>query len=149
MVVRLRPQLAPPLLVIPAWSMVQAKALVEALVVHRPVAHQDSPVSRRRAALRVPGVSRVEARGAVGGVGTYVLEADRARDVRRDVVQLVTQQRWGLLELRSLALSLEDLFIRAVAGEEHGEHGEPGGEEGREAGEPVAAGAAEGQEAAR
>jgi hypothetical protein len=50
-----------------------------------------------------------------------VLEADRARDVRREVAQLAAQQRWGLLELRALGLSLEDLFIRVVAGEEHDE----------------------------
>lgn len=74
-------------------------------------------VSRSLRAL--PGVERVEARGAGDGVGTFVLEAPRTRDVRRDVVQLVTQQRWGLLELRPLGLSLEDLFIRVVAGEEH------------------------------
>jgi hypothetical protein len=34
---------------------------------------------------------------------------------------LAAQQRWGLLELRALGLSLEDLFIRVVAGEEHDE----------------------------
>jgi ABC-2 type transport system ATP-binding protein len=67
----------------------------------------------------LPGVQRVETRGVTDTVGTYVVEADRGRDVRRDLVQLVTQQRWGLLELRSLGLSLEDLFIRVVAGEEH------------------------------
>ncbi len=67
----------------------------------------------------LPGVQRIEGRGVTAGVGTFVVEAERARDVRRDLVQLVTQQRWGLLELRSLALSLEDLFIRVVAGEEH------------------------------
>jgi ABC-2 type transport system ATP-binding protein len=81
----------------------------------------------------LPGVTRVEPRGAANGVGTFVVEADRARDVRREVVQLVTQQRWGLLELRSLALSLEDLFIRAVAGEDH--EGSQDGDEGRP--EPV------------
>jgi hypothetical protein len=63
----------------------------------------------------------VESRGGSDGVGTFVLEADRARDVRRDVAQLAAQQRWGLLELRALGLSLEDLFIRVVAGEEHDE----------------------------
>jgi ABC-2 type transport system ATP-binding protein len=66
----------------------------------------------------LPGVERVEARGAADGAATFVLESARARDVRRDVVQLVTQQRWALLELRPLGLSLEDLFIRVVAGEE-------------------------------
>jgi ABC-2 type transport system ATP-binding protein len=66
----------------------------------------------------VPGVTRVEPRGVVNGVGTFVVEADRARDVRRELSQLVAQQRWGLLELRTLALSLEEFFIRVVAGEE-------------------------------
>jgi ABC-2 type transport system ATP-binding protein len=84
----------------------------------------EGPVELVASSLRaLPGVERVEMRESTGGVGTYVVEADRARDVRRDVVQLVTQQRWGLLELRSLALSLEDLFIRMVAGEEHEAHG--------------------------
>jgi hypothetical protein len=63
----------------------------------------------------------VESRGAADGVTTLVLEADRARDVRREVAQLVAQQRWALLELRAIGLSLEDLFIRVVAGEEHDE----------------------------
>jgi ABC-2 type transport system ATP-binding protein len=80
----------------------------------------EGPAELVRSSLRaLPGVTRVEARGVVDGAGTYLVEAERARDVRRDVVQLVTQQRWGLLELRPLGLSLEDLFIRVVAGEEH------------------------------
>jgi ABC-2 type transport system ATP-binding protein len=69
----------------------------------------------------LPGVERVEARGAVDGASTFVLETGRARDVRRDIAQLAAQQRWPLLELRALGLSLEDLFIRVVAGEEHEE----------------------------
>ena len=69
----------------------------------------------------LPGIQRVEARGVVDGVSTFVLEAERARDTRREVAQLVAQQRWGLLELKALDLSLEDVFIRIVAGEEHEE----------------------------
>jgi ABC-2 type transport system ATP-binding protein len=69
----------------------------------------------------LPGVQRVEARGVVDGTGTFVLEADRTRDVRREVAHLAAQQRWGLLELKALDLSLEDVFIRIVAGEEHEE----------------------------
>ena len=82
----------------------------------------EGPVELVGPSLRaLPGVQRVESRGVAGGVGTFILEADRARDVRRDVGQLVAQQRWALLELRALGLSLEDLFIRVVAGEEHDE----------------------------
>jgi ABC-2 type transport system ATP-binding protein len=79
----------------------------------------EGPAELVRGSLRaLPGVTRVESRGVADGVGTFVVEAERARDVRRDVVQVVTQQRWGLLELRPLGLSLEDVFIRVVAGEE-------------------------------
>jgi len=73
----------------------------------------------QRSLRALPGVQRVDARGTADGATTFVVEADRARDVRRDAVQLITQQRWGLLELRTLGLSLEDLFIRVVAGEQH------------------------------
>jgi ABC-2 type transport system ATP-binding protein len=87
----------------------------------------EGPAELVGASLRaLPGVQRLEPRGVAGGVGTFVVEADRGRDVRRDVFQLVSQQRWGLLELRALGLSLEDLFIRIVAGEEE----EPGHEAG-------------------
>jgi ABC-2 type transport system ATP-binding protein len=80
----------------------------------------EGPAELVSASLRaLPGVTRVEPRGVTDGVGTFVVEADRARDVRRELFQLVAAQRWGLLELRSLGLSLEELFIRVVAGEEH------------------------------
>jgi ABC-2 type transport system ATP-binding protein len=80
----------------------------------------EGPAELVNASLRaLPGVTRVEPRGVTDGVGTFVVEADRARDVRRELYQLVAAQRWGLLELRALGLSLEELFIRVVAGEEH------------------------------
>jgi ABC-2 type transport system ATP-binding protein len=80
----------------------------------------EGPAELVGASLRaVPGVQRVEAQGVTNGVGTFVVEADRARDVRRELSQLVAQQRWGLLELRALELSLEDVFIRILAGEMH------------------------------
>ncbi len=86
--------------------------------VTRVQAQVEGPAELVGASLRaLPGVTRVEMREVVNGVGTFVVEADRARDVRRDLFQLVAQQRWGLLELRALELSLEDLFIRIVAGE--------------------------------
>jgi ABC-2 type transport system ATP-binding protein len=98
--------------------------------------HELSPVARLQVQVEgpaelvgqslraLPGVQRVETRDAADGAATFVLEVDRGRDVRREVAQLVTQQRWGLLELRALGLSLEDLFIRVVAGEEHEDAGE-------------------------
>jgi ABC-2 type transport system ATP-binding protein len=78
----------------------------------------EGPAELVGASLRsVPGVRRVESLGVANGVGTFVVESERTRDVRRELFQLVAQQRWGLLELRALELSLEDMFIRILAGE--------------------------------
>jgi ABC-2 type transport system ATP-binding protein len=85
----------------------------------------EGPPEVVRASLRaLPGVTRVERRTVTDGVGTFVLEVERARDVRRELGQLVSQQHWGLLELRSLDLSLEDVFMRVIAGEPTGVPGE-------------------------
>jgi ABC-2 type transport system ATP-binding protein len=96
------------------------RLLSELSPVTRVQAQIEGPAELVGASLRaLPGVSRVEARGVEDGVGTFVVETDRARDVRRDLFQLVAQQRWALLELRTLGLSLEEIFLRAVSGEEH------------------------------
>jgi ABC-2 type transport system ATP-binding protein len=96
--------------------------------VTRVQAQIEGPAELVGASLRaLPGVSRVEARGVAEGAGVFVVETDRGRDVRRDLFQLVAQQRWALLELRTLGLSLEEIFLRAVAGEEPPEGTAPEG----------------------
>jgi ABC-2 type transport system ATP-binding protein len=63
----------------------------------------------------VVGVAPLAARD--GGVGVLV-EATRDRDVRPDLVRLVTGRGWMLQELHPVGMSLEEVFIRAVAGEQ-------------------------------
>jgi len=76
----------------------------------------------------VRGVVRVEEvqPGADGG-GRYVVESARGHDIRGEIFQLAAQQKWVLLELRRVGMTLEEVFIRVVAGEEHrdgpGAHG--------------------------
>jgi ABC-2 type transport system ATP-binding protein len=67
---------------------------------------------------RVPGVLGVEQRALVNGVGTFVVESGRERDVRRELARVVVGRQWGLLELRPVALTLEDIFIQLVTEEE-------------------------------
>jgi len=72
----------------------------------------------------LPGVSSVEAIGveAIGardGASRFVVESPRGRDVRGELVRLVAGRGWELLELHQVGLSLEEVFIRVVAGEEH------------------------------
>jgi hypothetical protein len=38
--------------------------------------------------------------------------------VRGEIFQLAAQQKWSLLELRPVGMTLEEVFMRIVAGEE-------------------------------
>jgi len=70
---------------------------------------------------RIPGVLSVERQAMSDGVGTYVVEAPRDRDIRSELFQLAAGQKWRLLELRRIGMTLEEVFIRIVAGEEASE----------------------------
>jgi ABC-2 type transport system ATP-binding protein len=63
---------------------------------------------------RVPGVTRVSAAdrrdGGSGTVG-YEIESERGHDVRRDLARAIVTSGWGLLELRPMRMSLEDVFL--------------------------------------
>ena len=67
---------------------------------------------------KIPGVVAVHEEGAVDGLVSYVVESPRGRDVRAEIFQLAAQQRWELRELRQAGMTLEEVFIRIVAGEE-------------------------------
>jgi len=66
----------------------------------------------------IPGVVAVQPLAARdGGVGVLV-EAAQDRDVRPELVRLVAGKGWALQELHPVGMSLEEVFIRAVAGEQ-------------------------------
>jgi ABC-2 type transport system ATP-binding protein len=67
---------------------------------------------------RLPGVLDVHDAGRQDGATTFVVESDRGRDVRGEIFQLAAQQKWELRELRRAGMTLEEVFIRIVAGEE-------------------------------
>jgi ABC-2 type transport system ATP-binding protein len=69
----------------------------------------------------IAGVLRVEDLAGADGAVRFLVESPRGRDVRGEVVQLVAARGWRLLELHQVGMSLEEVFIRVVAGEEHGE----------------------------
>ncbi|HET7341535.1 MAG TPA: ATP-binding cassette domain-containing protein [Methylomirabilota bacterium] len=66
----------------------------------------------------IPGVVRVEPLASGDGSGRFLVESARGRDVRGEIFQLAAQQKWGLLELRQVGMTLEEVFMRIVAGEE-------------------------------
>jgi ABC-2 type transport system ATP-binding protein len=71
------------------------------------------------AALRaLPAVSRVEAVQSRDGATAFLVESPRDRDIRGELVALAASRGWALQELHQVGMSLEEVFIRVVAGEE-------------------------------
>ena len=66
----------------------------------------------------VPAVLNVELLPSRDGVQGFLVEAARDRDVRSDLASLVLSRGWALKELHQVGMSLEEVFIRVVAGEE-------------------------------
>jgi ABC-2 type transport system ATP-binding protein len=71
----------------------------------------------------VPGVTRVTGSSMRGTIGAFEVESDRGRDVRRELARAVVTRGWGLLELRPMRMSLEDVFLQVTTEETPG--GEP------------------------
>jgi ABC-2 type transport system ATP-binding protein len=77
-----------------------------------------------------PAPEVVHVLGSIGGVQTVkqegggpshivtcIVESEKERDVRKDLAATVVQRAWGLLELRPVDLTLEDVFVRLVTEE--------------------------------
>ena len=66
---------------------------------------------------RVPGVLRVTLGDRHDGVGGYEVESEAGRDIRRDLARAVVESGWGLLELRPVRMSLEEIFLQLTTEE--------------------------------
>jgi ABC-2 type transport system ATP-binding protein len=65
----------------------------------------------REALTRVPGVSRVAVTETRGTVSGYEIGSEAGRDVRRELAAAIVARGWGLLELRPMRMSLEEIFL--------------------------------------
>ena len=62
----------------------------------------------------VDGLDELREEPASDGIVTVVTRSARGDELRREIAELVVGRRWGLLEIRPLPMSLEDLFVRLV-----------------------------------
>ena len=46
----------------------------------------------------------------------YTVEWSKGQDPREDLVRIAVDKGWGLLEMRSLAMNIEDLYLKIVSG---------------------------------
>ena len=66
---------------------------------------------------QVPGVIKVAVADRKNGIGGYEVESERGRDVRRELARAVVGKGWGLLELRPMRMSLEEIFLQLTTQE--------------------------------
>ena len=59
----------------------------------------------------VPGVTDVRLAETRGAVAVLEVESETGRDVRRELASAVVNRGWGLLELRPMRMSLEEIFL--------------------------------------
>jgi ABC-2 type transport system ATP-binding protein len=63
----------------------------------------------------VAGVSRV-----LASDGGFEVESERGTDVRRELARTIVNRGWGLLELRPMRMSLEEIFLQVTTDETEG-----------------------------
>lgn len=66
----------------------------------------------------MPGVIAVRKVAENDGRIRFQVEGELRKDIRSDLARAVVQSGWGLLELQSSAMSLEDVFIKLTTAEE-------------------------------
>jgi ABC-2 type transport system ATP-binding protein len=63
---------------------------------------------------RIPGVTRVAPADQRADGGAFEVESERGHDVRRDIARQIVTSGWGLLELRPMRMSLEEIFLQVT-----------------------------------
>ncbi len=66
----------------------------------------------------IPGVLRVTTIEQSNSVTTLDVETEHDHDLRRDLARTIVANGWGLLELRSMQISLEDVFLHLTTEEQ-------------------------------
>jgi ABC-2 type transport system ATP-binding protein len=65
----------------------------------------------------IPGVTRVAVADHRAGIDGFEVESTRGTDIRRDIARTVVNSGWGLLELRPMRMSLEEIFLQVTTEE--------------------------------
>src|SRR5262249_15359452 len=66
---------------------------------------------------RLGGVTRVVEADRHDQIVGYEIDSEKGRDVRRELARAVVANGWGLLELRPMRMSLEEIFLSLTTDE--------------------------------
>jgi ABC-2 type transport system ATP-binding protein len=70
-----------------------------------------------RALETLAGVTRVSLADQRNGTAGYEVESATGQDIRRELARLIVSRGWGLLELRPVRMSLEEIFLHLTTEE--------------------------------
>ena len=77
------------------------------------------PISEITSKLKgLPGVVDVRKVGDADGRHLLQIEGELRKDIRSDLARTIVQNGWGLYELQSATMSLEDIFLKLTTAEE-------------------------------
>jgi ABC-2 type transport system ATP-binding protein len=65
----------------------------------------------------IPGVIKVVGADTRNVNGAFEVESERGSDIRRELARTVVNHGWGLLELRPMRMSLEEVFLQVTTEE--------------------------------
>jgi len=65
----------------------------------------------------MPGVAEVRIVSQEESKGSFHIDVEGGKDIRRELARAIVQAGWGLLELQSEKMSLEDIFIKLTTAE--------------------------------
>jgi ABC-2 type transport system ATP-binding protein len=65
----------------------------------------------------LPGIRNVSVADRHANIVGYEIESEDNQDVRRDVARAIVDHGWGLLELRPMRMSLEEIFLQLTTEE--------------------------------
>ena len=74
-----------------------------------------APVDAESRLRQVDGVLHVHANGPAGH---FLLESHLGKDIREDIARLAVTSNWGLVELKLISMTLEDVFLKLTRHEE-------------------------------
>ena len=71
----------------------------------------------QRSLQSVGGVTRVNVADSKDGMGIFEVDSEKGSDVRKELASAIVRGGWGLLELRPMRVSLEDVFVSLMTEE--------------------------------
>ncbi|MGH9461484.1 MAG: ABC transporter ATP-binding protein [Vicinamibacteria bacterium] len=92
---------------------------------------EGAPDKVRDSVSSLAGVVQIRDAGSHNGSNTFEVETSSGQDIRRELARTIVQGGYGLLELKQVGMSLEDIYLKLTTTEEV-EAKEPTGEESSE-----------------